>query len=306
MDGLILMQIIAATLRLATPLAYASIAGTISERSGIIALGLEGMMLMGSFAAVYGTWLTGSPWIGLLSACLAGGFMGLIHAVLSIRYQANQVVSGVGLNVLAAGLTTVFLEVIWQNKGKSDPVISLSDWHLPVISKVPVIGQILGDLNPLVYLLFVVTLLTWLILFKSPIGLRIRAAGEHPEAVDSLGLNPTRIRYACVIICGILAGMGGAFLSIGQLNLFSRGMTAGRGYIAIAACVFGKWNPVGAFLASILFGFTEALQLRMQSVLIPPQFMQMLPYALTLIVLSGFVKKAIPPASLGKPFNQQT
>lgn len=305
MERIAIVSILAATIRMATPLGYAAIAGAISERSGITALGLEGMMLIGAFFGALGSWLTNSAWLGLIFAIVGGGLVGLVHAVFCIKFKSNQVVTGVGINMLGAGLTTVLLQAIWNNKSKSPSVAGFLDIKIPLINKIPLIGPIISGHNILVYMLVILTIVTWVILFKTPFGIRLRAVGEHPKAVDSLGLRATRIRYICVILSGVLAGIGGAYLSIGQLNMFSRGMIAGRGYIAVAAFVFGQWNPIGAVLASTLFGFTEALQLRLQTLPVYSQFIQMIPYLCTVVVLSGFLKRVGAPAATGKPYNIQ-
>lgn len=298
------VSLLAATLRISPPIALASIGGAYSERSGIINIGLEGMILIGAFTGVAVTDAVGSPWIGVLAAILAGGAFGLLHAVLCIQFKANQVVSGVGVNILALGLTTLLLQVIWGNRGASDSVQGLKPLNLPVIANVPVLGDILGKQNPLVYIMLVIVVLSWLVMFRTPLGLRIRAVGEHPEAADTVGIHVHRIQYLCVTVSGMLSGLGGAYLSLGWLNLFSQNMSAGRGFIALAANIFGKWNPAGTFGASLLFSFTDALQMKLQGVGIPVQFIQMIPYILTILVLAGAVKRAVPPAAIGKHYEK--
>lgn len=304
MDAVLIVSIVAAAIRMATPLAFAALAGALSERAGIIALGLEGMMLIGAFSGVAGSWLTGSPYMGLLFAAAGGALTGLIHALFCIKGKSNQIVTGVGINILALGLTTVLLEAIWDNKGKSPSVEGLPHIDLG-LSGIPWIGPIFAEWNVLVYLLIALTIAGAVILFKTPFGIRLRAVGEHPQAVDSLGLGANKIRYIAVIGSGVLAALGGAYLSIGQLSLFSSGMVAGRGYIAVAAFVFGRWHPVGALMASLFFGLTEAIQLRLLTLPVASQFVQMIPYVCTLIVLSGLWKKVNPPAALGKPYHIQ-
>lgn len=299
-----IVSLLAATLRISPPIVLASIGGAYSERSGIINIGLEGMILTGAFAGVATTYFVGNPWIGVAAAVLAGGVLGLLHAVLCIRFKANQVVSGVGVNILALGLTTLLLQVIWGNRGASDPVQGLKPLHLPVIKDIPVIGDIIGKQNPLVYVMLVIVVAAWLIMFKTPLGLRIRAVGEHPEAADTVGINVHKIQYMCVTVSGMLSGLGGAYLSLGWLNLFSQNMSAGRGFIALAANIFGKWNPAGAFGAGLMFSFTDALQIKLQGVGIPIQFIQMIPYILTILVLASAVKRAVPPAAIGKHYEK--
>ncbi len=294
--------LLASSIRLASPIAYAAIGGCFSERSGITALGLEGMMLSGAFFAVLGSYCSGSPWIGLLFACFGGALIALIHASFSIRFKANQIVCGIGVNMLSVGLTTVLLSKIWGDKGKSAAVANFQTLKLPGISKIPVINKIFEQ-DVLIYLLILILILSWVVLYKTPLGTRIRAAGEHPEAVDSLGLNACGIRYGCVILSGVLAGLGGACLSIGQLSFFSQNMTDGKGYIAIAAFVFGGWDPISASAVALLFGFMEALQLRLQSVVKYTQLIQMIPYILTVIVISSrMASRVSAPASVGIPY----
>jgi simple sugar transport system permease protein len=299
-----IISLLAATLRISPPIVLASIGGAYSERTGIINIGLEGMILMGAFAGAAGSYFLGNPWLGVLCAVLAGGTLGLLHAVLCIRFKANQVVSGVGVNILSLGLTTLLLQVIWGNRGASDPVPGIDPLQIPVIKDIPVVGEIIGTQNPLVYIMLIIVFFAWLIMFRTPIGLRIRAVGEHPEAADTVGIHVHRIQYMCVTVSGMLSGLGGAYLSLGWLNLFSQNMSAGRGFIALAANIFGKWNPAGTFGASLLFSFTDALQIKLQGVGIPIQFIQMIPYILTILVLASAVKRAVPPAAIGKHYEK--
>lgn len=303
MDILIaISQLIAASIRLASPIAYAAIGGCYSERSGVTAMGLEGMMLSGAFFAVLGSSITGSPWGGVIFACLGGAAAALIHALFSIRFKANQVVCGLGVNMLSAAVTTVLLGIIWGNKGKSEVVPGFKALEIPVLSKIPVLGGIASQ-DILIYILYGIILLSWVVLFKTPIGMRIRATGEHPKAVDSLGLDACGIRFWCVILSGVLSGLGGACLSIGQLSFFSQSMTNGKGFIAIAAFVFGRWNPVAAAGVALLFGFMDALQLRLQAVVQYTQLIQMIPYILTIVVISSKLSKtAVSPAAVGEPY----
>jgi ABC-type uncharacterized transport system permease subunit len=296
--------LLGATLRISPPIALASIGGAYSERSGVINIGLEGMILMGAFAGVVGTHFLGNAWVGVLCAILAGGALGLLHAVLCIQFKANQVVSGVGVNILSLGLTTLLLQIIWGNRGASDPVSGLKPLSIPVIRNIPYLKDVFDQQNPLVYIMIVLVVVAWAIMFRTPLGLRIRAVGEHPEAADTVGIHVHRIQYLCVTASGMLSGLGGAYLSLGWLNLFSQNMSAGRGFIALAANIFGKWNPAGAFGASLLFSFTDALQIKLQGIVAANQFIQMIPYVLTILVLAGAVKRAVPPAALGKHYQK--
>ncbi|MCL4514228.1 MAG: ABC transporter permease [Firmicutes bacterium] len=295
---------LSATVRMATPIALAAMGGSFSERSGVINLGLEGMILSGAFAGVLGSYISGNPWLGVLLAVAAGGMMGLILAFFAVGLKADHVVSGVGLNIFALGLTTWLMQVIWKSRGTSEAVAGLKEVSLPLIRDVPVLGAILGTNSPLVYLMLILVFLGWAVLFRTPWGLRIRVVGEHPEAADTLGIKVHRIQYACVVLSGCLAGLGGAYLSLGQLNWFSMNMSAGRGYMALAANIFGQWNPLGGLLASFLFSFTDALQMRIQAAGIawPNEVIQMLPYLLTVAVLAGAVIRSRPPAALGRHY----
>ncbi|MGD2249327.1 MAG: ABC transporter permease [Candidatus Methanofastidiosia archaeon] len=299
-----IVSLLAATLRISPPIVLASIGGTYSERTGIINIGLEGMILMGAFAGVVGSHFLGNPWLGVVCALIAGGALGFLHAVLCIRYKANQVVSGVGVNILALGLTTFLLQVIWGNRGASDNVPGIKPLAIPVVKDIPVIGEIIGKQNPLVYVMLVIVVLAWVIMFRTPFGLKIRAVGEHPEAADTVGIHVHRIQYICVTLSGVLSGLGGAYLSLGWLNMFSQNMSAGRGFIALAANIFGKWNPAGGFAAGLLFSFTDALQIKLQGWAIPNQFIQMIPYILTILILASAVKRAVPPAAIGKHYEK--
>ena len=283
-------ELIQSTLRLATPLILAALGGLLSERSGVINIALEGMILVGAFFGMLGSYWTGNPWIGVTLGMAVGGLLGLLHAALTQRGKLNHIVSGVALNILALGLTTYLLRRIFQHAGGSPPVNGLPQWNLG-----------LGPQNPLFYLAVILALGMSFLLFRTPIGLRIRAAGEHPEAASTVGIRVRTVRYLAVTASGILGGLAGAYLSLGQLNMFAEGMSGGRGFIALAAVIFGKWNPLGVTGAALFFGFFDALQMRLQGqTAIPSEFMLMLPYALTIVALAGFVGKAVAPAALGK------
>jgi simple sugar transport system permease protein len=293
----------AAALRLATPIAYGSLGGLFSERAGIVNIGLEGMMLTGAFAGVSVSQLSGNAWFGVLAAMVVGGLLGLLHGVITVRFAGNQVVSGTGINIFALGFTAYMSQVLWGSRGASEGYVpGLPPISIPLLQDVPIIGDIISGHTPLVYLMIVITVLSYIILFKTPLGLRIRAVGERPEAADTAGINVFKTKYLCLIISGMLAGLGGAFLSLGHLNLFALGMTGGRGFIALAAMILGKWMPFGAFGASLLFGFADALQMRLQALgILPPQIILAIPYILTIAVLAGVVGKAIPPSNY-KPY----
>ena len=300
------LNILNSTLRLTTPIAYAAMGAVVLEKSGLNALAMEGVMLLGAFGAVLGSWMMGSPWMGVLFGVGLAVLASLLRSYLAIAHQANQTVSGVGLNILASGATAMLLKVIWNMDGKSEPVTALSDWNIPLLSKIPGIGELFQNQNPLVCLLFPTLIVIWVLMNKTAFGLRIIAVGEHPEVLTGLGLRVSRYRYRATILSGILAGLGGAYLSIGQLSFFTQDMTSGRGFMALAACVFGRWSVGGGFLGALLFGFAETIQIRLQTEVQYTQFIQMIPYAVTLLVLAGFIKKNMAaPAASGKPYKEQ-
>lgn len=283
------------TIRLSTPLVLAALGGMFSERSGVINIALEGMMLAGAFTAAAVTYAVGNPIVGLFAGLLAGLAIAAIHAVASIRYRADQVVTGTAINILMIGVP-----------GFLSGAFFLSSGSTPQIAKENLIPW-----TPIV-IAFALVPIAWYVLYMTPFGLRLRAVGEHPEAADAAGVRVARMRYAGVLLSGVLAGIGGAYLSIGQSSLFTRNMTSGRGFIALAALIFGKWRPVQTMLACLLFGFTEALTIQMQGVVklpsgedIPVQFIHMVPYVLTIIVLAGFIGTSRPPKALGIPYQKE-
>jgi ABC-type uncharacterized transport system permease subunit len=277
--------LIASTIRLSTPLILAALGGLYSERGGVINIALEGMMLAGAFTAAVVTFFTHSPWAGLLAAVIAGLVVAALHAVVTINYRADQVVSGAAINILFLGVPALLSGALFESTGATP--------QLPRDQTMP---------NTLVYLAFILVAVTAYVIYRTRFGLRLRAVGENPEAMAA-GVSVTRMRYAGVLISGALAALGGAYLSIGQSSLFTRNMTAGRGFIALAALIFGKWDPVGALLACLFFGFAEAVAIRMQGTVdIPNQFIQMIPYVLTMVVLAGWIGRATPPKALGTPY----
>jgi general nucleoside transport system permease protein len=278
--------LIASTIRLSTPLILAALGGLYSERGGVINIALEGMMLAGAFTAAAVTVFTHSPWAGLLAAVIAGLVVAALHAVVTINYRADQVVSGAAINILFLGVPALLSGALFESTGATP--------QLPRDQTMP---------NTLVYLAFILVAVTAYVIYRTRFGLRLRAVGENPEAAMAAGVSVTRMRYAGVLISGALAALGGAYLSIGQSSLFTRNMTAGRGFIALAALIFGKWDPVGALLACLFFGFAEAVAIRMQGTIdIPNQFIQMIPYVLTMVVLAGWIGRATPPKALGTPY----
>ena len=303
MKDIFTLSLLWSTIRLATPLILAALGGMFSERSGVINIALEGKMLAGAFPAAAVTYAAdaklgmgnASPWIGLLAAIVAGLFIAAIYAVTCIRFKADQVVSGAAINILMFGMPGFLSGAFFLSSGSTP--------QLPKEHLIP--------LTPIV-IAFAMVAVSWYVMYRTPFGLRLRSVGEKPEAADAAGVSVNRIRYWGVLIAGVLAGIGGAYLSIGQSSLFTRNMTAGRGFIALAALIFGKWRPIQTMLACLLFGFTEAISIQMQGAVklpsgedIPVQFIQMVPYVLTIIVLAGFIGSSRPPKALGIPYQKE-
>ena len=297
--------IIDQTLRITTPILFAALAGCLNERSGVINIALEGIMIMGAFAAAVGSYFYGA-WVGILFGITAGGIMGFIHAFMSVTVKANQIISATAINIFALGFPNIIVPVLWTGYHSMTPVVPvIKDISLPVIAKIPVIGKMFGSLNPIVYIAFLLVPAVHFFLFKTKTGLRIRAVGEHPRAADTVGVNVAGMRYIAVTLSGVLAGFGGAFLSIAYQSQFSQAMTAGRGFIGLAAMIFGRWRPFGALIACVIFGFADAFQASAQAagVSIPSDLLLSLPYVLTLVALAGLIgKKAVGPAANGKPY----
>ncbi|HEV2884945.1 MAG TPA: ABC transporter permease [Pyrinomonadaceae bacterium] len=295
MAELFTISLIWSTIRLSTPLILAALGGMFSERSGVINIALEGMMLAGAFTAAAVTHAVGNPVVGLIAGMGAGLLIAAIHAIASIRYRADQVVTGTAINILMIGVP-----------GFLSGAFFLSSGSTPQIAK-----ENLIPIAP-IWIAFALVPVAWYVLYKTPFGLRLRSVGENPEAADAAGVRVARMRYAGVLLSGLLAGVGGAYLSIGQSSLFTRNMTSGRGFIALAALIFGKWRPVQTMLACLLFGLTEAITIQMQGVVklpsgedIPVQFIQMVPYVLTIVVLAGFIGSSRPPRALGIPYQKE-
>jgi ABC-type uncharacterized transport system permease subunit len=289
MNEIFSIAIISSSIRLCTPLLLAALGGLYSERSGVINIALEGLMLAGAFTAAVVTHFSGNPWVGLGAAIGAGVFVALIHAVACIEFKADQVVSGTALNILFLGVPALIGGAIFDSTGAT-PQIPQAD----LLRTAPIV------------IAFSLVPITWYVLNRTPFGLRLRAVGENPEAADTAGISVARVRYSGVLISGALAAIGGAYLSIGQSSLFTRNMSAGRGFIALAALIFGKWRPVQTMLACLLFGFAEALSIQMQGVArVPVQFVQIIPYVLTMVVLAGFIGASRAPRALGIPYRKE-
>lgn len=322
MDSLLTTQMVLstldATLRVSTPLILCAMAGLFSERSGIVDISLEGKMLFAAFAAGALAAFTGSPWLALAGGIAISILLGLLHGFACITNRGDQVVSGLAINVLASGLTIV-LGIAWFSQGGQTPALAAEARFMPLdlpfieaIAGIPFIGQFLETVisghNLLVYVALVAVPITWWIVYKTRFGLRLRAVGENPLAVDTAGISVSGLRYKAVMIAGVLCGIAGTYLAIAQNAAFAREMTAGQGYIALAALIFGKWRPLPALLACLMFGFLDAVSIRLQGVElpgigeVPVQFIQALPYILTVVLLAGFIGKAVAPKAIGVPF----
>jgi general nucleoside transport system permease protein len=299
-------SLIAATLRWATPLIFAAIGGMFSERSGVVNIALEGMMLAGAFFGIWGAVRFDHWAAGLATAMAAGGVLALVHAFFSIHLRADQIVSGTAINFIALGLTGYLYIDIYGDEGTPSELSTIPDVHLAFLDDVYFLGPIFGDMNLMIWLALATVVLSWVVLFKTPLGLRIRSVGEHPRAAATVGISIYGIRYGAVIVSGMLAALGGAYLSIGFVGSFGENMTVGRGFIALAALIFGMWKPFGALGAALLFGFSSALARSLpeyseQAALL----FETLPYVLTLIAVGGLIGRSIPPAAIGRPYEKQ-
>ncbi len=300
-------SLIAQTFAFATPLVFGAIAGMFSERSGVVNIGLEGMMLMGAFWGVWGADVGGSWVVGLLVGMATGAALALVYAYFAIHLRADQIVGGTAVNFLALGITGYFFFQLYHGNYVSQGVSTIPNVHLPWISGLKFLGPAFGNLSLMIWLSFLLVIVSYIVVFKTPIGLRIRACGEHPRAADTVGINVFAVRYGAVVLSGALAAAGGVYLSDGfGGGAFNDNMTAGRGFIALAAMIFGNWRPGGAFAAALLFGFSSAVALRLQ-VYSPSAstLFNILPYVLTLIAVAGVIGRTIPPAADGKPYRKQ-
>src|SRR5215208_355772 len=287
LDAVVNAGLFAATIRFATPLAFAAMGGIFCERSGVINVGLEGMMLSGAFFGIWAAAWSGSWVVGILMAMVFGGALALIHAFFSIHLRADQIVSGFAINFLALGLTGYLFRYIYGTEGTPSDVARIPTVTVPGLDRIPFVGDVIGSMSLMIWLMLILLIVTWIVLFKTPIGLRIRSVGEHPKAADTVGISVYGVRYAAVVTSGVLAALGGAFLSIGFVGSFAENMTSGRGYIALAAVIFGKWRPGWAFVATLLFGFGFALAIPLQREAdISSNLISILPYLLTLIAVA--------------------
>jgi len=302
LESILSLAFVAQTIRISVPYVLASLGGTFSERGGVVNIALEGILLNGAFCATVGTYYTGNPWFGVLCAILGGVLTALIHAVVTITYKADQIVTGIALNLFAIGITKFVLKLLFGSSSNSERIVGLPIFSVPVLSNLPIVGTIVS--HPIILATLILVAASQYTLFKTVFGLRLRAVGENPEAADTLGIHISKMRYAGVLLSGALAGLGGAWLAMDQ-HSFTDGMSAGRGFIALAAMIVGKWNPLGATGACLLFGFAESLQIQLQGSGVPTQFIQMIPYLLTIIVLAGFIGRSIPPAADGVPYEKE-
>ncbi|MEO8648425.1 MAG: ABC transporter permease [Acidobacteriota bacterium] len=297
-----LLILLFSTIRTATPLIFAALGGMFSERAGVINIALEGLMLSGAFTAAVVTYELNNPYLGFAAGIVSGAVLALVFAVAVIKFEADQVVAGFAVSMLMLGLPAVISARLYDSAGSTQQIAK--EFLLP---------DYYNRLSIVSILAFVLVPLCWYVLYKTPFGLRLRAAGENPAAADAAGINVIRLRYVAVVLSGVLAAGGGAYLSIGQSSLFTRGMTAGRGYIALAALILAKWKPVPVLFSCLFFGFTEALSIQMQGVVkfpsgedIPVQFIQIIPYLLTIIVLAGFIGLSRAPKALGIPYRKES
>ncbi len=316
LGDIITPDLFASAFRMATPLALAAIGGTICERSGVVNIALEGIMLTGAFFGTAAVLATGSPWFGVLMAMVAGVVISAIHAFASVNLKADQVVSGTAINLLALGVTGFLMERWYGHPGTTDPIKTLG----PILRLTAEGGGFLGEVwrwvngiflthTPIVYITVLIAIFAQWAIYNTRWGLRLRAMGEHPRAVDTVGVNVYRGRWVAVLMSGVLAGLAGANLTIEQVGSFTENMTNGRGFIALAANIFGRWTALGSYGASLLFGLADGLQIKLQIlrdvIRIPPQFFLMLPYVLTVVVLAGVIGRAVAPAAVGEPYEKK-
>lgn len=308
LDPQLLTDFLRTTLRLSVPLVFAAVGGVLSERSGVYNIGLEGMMLAGAFGAAVGAFFFESPFVGMITGAGTGMLTSLILAVLGVSLGVNQIVAGIAINLLNVGLTSYLSRVVFGAQANTLELTGFKPMAIPILSSIPIVGAVLFNQDFLVYLLFALVPALYFLMFKTPWGLNIRAVGENPRAADTAGISVNGVRYLCVLGSGALAGLGGSHLVLSQVYLFSENMSAGKGFIALAAVILGRWNPVGALLACVLFGFFDALQLRLQFMNpeIPYQIFIALPYLVSILALVGLVGRPVPPAAAGIPYKRET
>lgn len=296
----VMNNFLALVLQLSVPLVLGALCGTIAERGGIILLGVEGMMLLGAFAGTAGSFFTGSAFAGVFFSVLIGGLIGWIYALFCLKWKAHQSVVGVGVNLFASGITAVLLKAIWHTEGMSEPVEAVSNLTVPVLCDIPVLGAFFKNQSPYLYAMLLIVAAVWALFYKTKYGLRYRAIGDQPHAVQTAGVPVNRYRYIAMMSAGAIAGLAGSYLSLSQNNLFVTDMTAGRGFMGLAANIFGGWQPVGSLLAGMVFAVAQAARFYLTDLAIPSQIVQMLPYVITLLILLFVGKRVKGPEALGK------
>ena len=295
-----LNNFLALMLQLSVPIVLGALCGTIAERGGVILLGVEGMMLIGAFAGVAGSFFTGSAIAGVLLSAAAGAVIGLIYAMFCLKWKAHQSVVGVGVNLFASGITAVLLKSIWHTEGMSDPVEAVSSLTVPGLCNIPVIGALFKEQSPYLYVMFFLVAAVWILFYKTKYGLRYRAIGDQPHAVQTAGVPVKRYRYIAMMAAGAIAGLAGSYLSLSQNNLFVTDMTSGRGFMGLAANIFGGWQPAGSLGAGMVFAVAQAARFYLTDFAIPSQIVQMLPYVITLLILLFVGKRVKGPEALGE------
>jgi ABC-type uncharacterized transport system permease subunit len=307
LDPVQLSAFLSTSLRLAAPVVFAAVGGVLSERSGVYNIGLEGMMLAGAFGAAVGAFFLDTPVAGLVVGAGCGLLGAAILAVLGVSLGVNQIVTGIAINLLSLGLTAFLSRIVFGAQANTLSVPGFKPVAIPILSQLPVLGEVLFRQDALVYVMYVIVLAAWVLMFRTQWGLRVRAVGENPAAADAAGVPVSAVRYGCVLASGVLAGLGGCYLVLSQVFLFSEHMSAGKGFIAVAAVILGRWNPAGAFAACLLFGFFDALQLRLQFAHpgVPYQVFVMFPYLASILALVGLVGRPTPPAASGMPYRRE-
>lgn len=300
----IILSMLGSTLRISLPITLCGLGALYSERCGVLNIGMEGIMLLGAFFSALGSYVSGSPYVGLLFAVFSGGVIGLLHGVLTVKFHTNHIINGVAINLLGDGLSILLLSIVWGNKGKSTEVAGFKTLDNILPEKMFIISELFGSLNILYVIMVVLILFSYFYIFKTKWGLRLRVIGDKPQVADTMGINVERSQIFYVTVGSVLASVAGASLSIGSIHYFSKGMVAGRGYMAIAAMVFGMWHPILLFLSGLFFGFVQAVQIRLQFLAIPVQFVEIIPYLVTIIMLVATSKKNKGPKNAGKFFQR--
>jgi len=304
----LLPGVLASALRFATPIAIGAYSGVLCERAAVINIAIEGMMLVAAMVGDLVMLYTGNIWLGVIGGMLASGLLAILHGVLCINFKTDQIISGTVINIFAIGITGFAYRRFLATPSLARPVPStLQPIHIPFLAQIPILGDVLFQNRPIVYVMLILTFVLQYVLFKTPWGLRTRAVGEHPLAADTLGIDVYKVRHINVFLGGLVAGLGGVWFSLEQVGHFDMLMTNGKGFIGLAAMIFGKWTPIGSFIAALIFGLPEAIQITMNFYFpnVPYQFLSMIPYVLTMIVLAGVVGQAIPPAADGQPYDKQ-